>query len=80
MKAEVHIQHILKECRSLENNSARFTQSKILKMYQKNQNSFTKSTIQNVSLQKKEMRPDTTEPNYQPHHQKVGDEYQACQQ
>jgi hypothetical protein len=39
-----------------------------------------KSTIQNVSLQRREMCPDTTEPNYQLRHQKAGDKYQAYQQ
>jgi hypothetical protein len=80
MKAEVYIQHIFKEFKSLGKQLRKIhsnDSSKILKTYQKNQNSFTKSTIQNIYLQRREMCPDTTKPNYQLRHQKVGDEYQA---
>jgi hypothetical protein len=48
-------------------------------MYPKNRNSFTKAQYR-VYLYKKEKRemcPDTIEPNYLLRHQKAGDEYQA---
>jgi hypothetical protein len=55
---------------------------KIVKMYLKNKNSFTKAQyrVYLYKNKKREMCPDTTEPNYQLHHQKVGDEYQDSQQ
>jgi hypothetical protein len=52
-KAEVYIQHIFKEFKSMGKQLGKIHSkgsSRIVNMYQKNQNSFTKSTIQNISL------------------------------